>query len=113
MIDVLERITQQRLSRNWTEYQLAQKSGIPQSTISSWYRKKMLPTLPSLEKICHAFDMTMAQFLSGNNCLTEITADQQELLNKWELLSPAQKKAFLDLINSIVLQVNDSKFLML
>ena len=39
MIDVLERITQQRLSRNWTEYQLAQKSGIPQPTISSWYRK--------------------------------------------------------------------------
>ncbi|MCM1415877.1 MAG: helix-turn-helix transcriptional regulator [bacterium] len=101
MVDILGRITQQRLLHNWTEYQLAQKSGIPQSTISSWYRKKMLPTLPSLEKICCAFDMTMAQFLSENNCLTEITPDQQELLNKWELLTSAQKKAFLALINSI------------
>lgn len=101
MIDILGRITDQRISRNWTEYQLAQKSGIPQSTISTWYRKKMLPTLSSLDKICRAFDMTMAQFLSENDGLTEITPDQQELLNKWELLTPAQKNAFLSLMESI------------
>lgn len=104
MVDVLNRITTQRLSRNWTEYQLSQKSGIPQSTISSWYRKNMLPSLASLDKICHAFDMTMAQFLAESTYLTEITPDQQELLNKWELLSSTQKRAFLDLINSITVQ---------
>lgn len=103
MIDILARITSHRLSRNWTEYQLAQKSGIPQSTISTWYRKKMLPTLSSLDKICRAFDMTMAQFLSENDGLTEITLDQRELLDKWELLTPIQKKAFLDLMDSIAL----------
>ena len=103
MIDILDRITSHRISRNWTEYQLAQKSGIPQSTISTWYRKKMLPTLSSLDKICRAFDMTMAQFLSENDGLTEITPDQRELLDKWELLSPIQKKAFLDLMDSIAL----------
>lgn len=103
MIDILARITGHRISRNWTEYQLAQKSGIPQSTISTWYRKKMLPTLSSLDKICRAFDMTMAQFLSENDGLTEITPDQRELLDKWELLSPIQKKAFLDLMDSIAL----------
>ena len=103
MIDILDRITSHRISRNWTEYQLAQKSGIPQSTISTWYRKKMLPTLSSLDKICRAFDMTLAQFLSENDGLTEITPDQRELLDKWELLSPLQKKAFLDLMDSIAL----------
>ncbi len=103
MIDILARITSHRISRNWTEYQLAQKSGIPQSTISTWYRKKMLPTLSSLDKICRAFDMTMAQFLSENDGLTEITPDQRELLDKWELLSPIQKKAFLILMDSIAL----------
>ena len=103
MIDILDRITSHRISRNWTEYQLAQKSGIPQSTISTWYRKKMLPTLSSLDKICRAFDMTLAQFLSENDGLTEITPDQRELLDKWELLSPIQKKAFLILMDSIAL----------
>jgi transcriptional regulator with XRE-family HTH domain len=101
MINVLGRITELRLSHNWTEYQLAQKAGLPQSTISSWYRKEMLPTLQSLEKICNAFDMTMAQFLAENDNLTEITPDQRELLNKWELLSSKQKQAFLELMNSV------------
>ena len=62
MIDILDRITKQRLSRNWTEYQLSQKSGIPQSTISSWYRKNMIPSVPSLEKVCNAFGITLSQF---------------------------------------------------
>lgn len=101
MIDILGRITKHRMSRNWTEYQLAQQSGIPQSTISTWYRKQMLPTLSSLDKICRAFDMTMAQFLSENDGLTEITPDQRDLLSKWELLTSAQKNAFLNLMESI------------
>ncbi len=105
MIDILKRITEQRITRNWTEYQLAQKSGLPQSTISSWYRKNMLPSLQSLEKICGAFDMTMAQFLIENEDHREVTPDQQELLSKWEYLSSKQKKAFLMLMDSIM---NDS-----
>lgn len=104
MIDILDRITEQRQSRNWTEYQLAQKAGLPQSTISSWYRKQMLPTLQSLEKICTAFDMTMAQFLTEDDSLTEITKDQRELLDRWELLSPRQKQAFLELMSSITIR---------
>lgn len=102
MVDILGRITKQRSMRDWTEYQLALKSGLPQSTISSWYRKGMLPSISSLEKICRAFDMTMAQFLAeDDSSMREVTPDQQELLDKWELLDPAQKTAFLTLISSI------------
>lgn len=101
MVDILERITQQRLLRGWTEYELAKRSALPQSTISSWYRKNMLPSLSSLEKICHALDMTMAQFLAEDTNLTEITSEQEILLGKWELLSPKQKSSFLDLLDSI------------
>lgn len=105
MVDILGRITQQRTMRNWTEYQLALKSGLPQSTISSWYRKGMLPSIASLEKICVAFDMTMAQFLAeSDSAIREVTPDQQELLDKWELLEPVQKTAFLTLISSITSQ---------
>lgn len=105
MIDILGRITEQRTMRNWTEYQLSVRSGLPQSTISSWYRKKMLPSIASLEKICHAFDMTMAQFLSESSSgQREITPDQELLLEKWELLEPGQKEAFLALMSSITLR---------
>jgi len=53
-MDILKRIVDLRKERNWTEYQLAEQSGLTQSTISSWYRKNMLPTIPSLTKLCDA-----------------------------------------------------------
>ncbi|HCG33115.1 MAG TPA: transcriptional regulator, partial [Ruminococcaceae bacterium] len=37
-------IRQNREARGWTEYQLAERSGLPQSTISSWYKKGMTPS---------------------------------------------------------------------
>ena len=64
MIDVLERITYYRNLKNWSEYQLAENSGLTQSTISSWYRKDIYPTIPSLEKICNAFDITLSQIFA-------------------------------------------------
>ncbi len=39
MKDILATIIQYRQQCGWTEYQLAERSGLPQSTISSWYRK--------------------------------------------------------------------------
>ena len=55
-MNVLDRIVELRLERGWTEYQLSQQSGITQSTISAWYRKNTLPSIPSLQKICNAFN---------------------------------------------------------
>lgn len=99
-MDILQKITEQRLARNWTEYQLAAHSGLPQSTISSWYRKEMLPSIPSLQKICGAFDMSLAQFLSDEN-YTELTPDQTELLDLWKRLTAEQKAAVLHLLKTI------------
>ena len=62
MIDVLERITQLRQGRNWSEYELSKRSGVAQSTISSLYRNNNLPTLPTLEAISSAFDMPLENF---------------------------------------------------
>ncbi len=62
MINVLERVTYYRNQKGWREYQLAEKSGLTQSTISSWYRKNMVPSILSLEKICNAVGITLSQF---------------------------------------------------
>ena len=45
MKDILQEITRLRLERGWSEYELAQNSGLSQSTISTWYRKiKLRPS---------------------------------------------------------------------
>ncbi|MGE4643007.1 helix-turn-helix domain-containing protein [Bifidobacterium catenulatum subsp. kashiwanohense] len=73
--DVLSVITAYREERSLTEYQLVERSDLPQSTISSWHRKNMVPTIPSLEKICTAFGITLSQLFAEEDafiCLTEV-----------------------------------------
>ena len=101
-MNVLEKITKFRLERNWTEYQLAEKSGLPQSTISSWYRKNQIPTIPSLEKICDAFNITLAQFFSDENLeIIQVTKKQSDLLHEWNKLQDNQQQAVLQLLRSM------------
>ena len=102
MIDVLERITEYRLHRDWTEYQLAAESGLRQSTISSWYRKGILPTISSLEKICDAYGITLSEFFS-----TEEEQDIQQTLLQRNIsmevgrMSVEQQKAMLKLLKTL------------
>lgn len=79
-MDILDKITQFRLERNWSEYQLAEESGLTQSTISSWYRKNMLPSITSLSKICDAFGITLSQFFLEDDDNTTLLTDQQRQL---------------------------------
>jgi len=101
--DVLGKIEKERLRRNWTEYTLAKNAGIAQSTISTWYRKQLQPSIASIEKICAGFGMTLSEFFQDNyhDTLNGMTEDQSDLYEGWARLSRDQKKALLELIRTI------------
>ena len=101
MVDVLARITEYREARGWTEYQLAERSGLPQSTISSWFRKGMMPTIPSLEKICIAFGITISQLFANENESVSLTSTQRKLLESWSRLDEEKQAAVFQLIEKI------------
>lgn len=101
MIDVLERITYYRKQKGWTEYQLAEESGLTQSTISSWYRKNMIPSLPSLEKICNAYNITLSQFFSSDDENFSLTPHQKELLKEVSRLTTEQQSALIHFFKTL------------
>ena len=100
MNEILALIKKHRLRRGWSEYALAEQSGIPQSTISSWYRKDVMPTISSLERTCEAFGMTLAQFFAEGE-EAQLTEDQQILFSKWSTLTDRQKQILLELMDAI------------
>lgn len=101
-MNVLDKIIELRNAKGWSEYQLAEESGMAQSTISSWYRKNMTPSIPSLEKICNAFDMTLSQFFLENDTETvSLTPKQIELINAANKLSPEQLDSLVTFLNTM------------
>ena len=98
-MDVLERIRSLRLERNWSEYQLSEKSGLTQSTISAWFRTNTLPTIPSLEKICSAFNISLAQFFfdeTGTQAV--LTEKQSKLIHQFNRLSEKQQDSLISFL---------------
>ena len=101
-MDVLERIRSLRLERNWSEYQLSEKSGLTQSTISAWFRTKTLPTIPSLEKICSAFNISLAQFFfDEHGTQTVLTEKQMNLMRQFNRLSEKQQDSLIQFLENM------------
>lgn len=54
-------------ARGWTTYELAEKAGLTQSTVSNLFRASAIPTIPTLEKICSAFGITLSDFFEEDS----------------------------------------------
>ena len=101
-MDVLDKITCMREERHWSEYQLAEQSGLTQSTISSWYRKNTLPSIPSLKKICEAYGISLSQFfLESSDNTVLLNQMQLELLNEISRLNNTQQIALLEFLRKL------------
>lgn len=76
-------------------------TGISQSVLTNIVNSNTLPTLITLEKICCAFDITLAQFFSTDNSLLNLTDEQNELLDLWTMLNLEEKRFVKTCIQSL------------
>ena len=101
-MDVLKRIVELREERHWTEYRLAEEAEMTQSTISAWFRKNNLPSIPSLERLCDAFGITMSQFfLEEDEQVSFLTEKQLELIHHAAKLDEVQFDALLTFLKTL------------
>lgn len=100
-MDILGKIIQLRNQKGWTEYRLSVESNIPQTTISSWFRKNVQPSVASLQAICNACGITLSQFFAEDGELCQLTQTQKKLLDEFASLSALQQEALLALLKSM------------
>ena len=99
--DILGRIEQERLARGWSEYTLAENSGLTQSTISTWRRRNLQPNVASIEKVCSGLGISLSQFFQQEDAVY-LTPDQKDLLDLWSKLSPVQRDAVSNMIRAFL-----------
>ena len=97
---VKERIEQLMKQRGWTVYRLGKESGLSQSTLSHVFRKDSEPTFSTLETICKAFGISLAQFFADGDFIP-LTQEQRDLLDKWAMLSDTQRTLILNMIDNM------------
>ena len=64
--------------------------------------KNMLPTIPSLERICESFGITLSQFFLEDSENTVVITDQQRMLLEYAAkLEPEQYDALLSFLKKL------------
>lgn len=99
-MDTQKRIRELMAERGWTDYKLAKEANLSHSTVTNMFNRNNAPTLPTLEAVCQAFGITLAQFFASDR-ETPLTSEQQTLFAKWSTLTDRQKQILLDLMDSI------------
>ena len=90
-LNPLDRIQELCDERGWSYYQLAKVSGIAYSTLSTMINKHNMPSLPTLQKLCDGFGISITDFFEPGKSSRGLTADQAECLNLFTALSPEDK----------------------
>lgn len=103
-MDTHERLRQLLNERGWSEYKLAKRCGLSESTVANIFRRNTVPSIATLETICSGFGITMSQFFAEGD-MVEITPELKELFENWVNLTPEQKKA----ANQMLKSMNNSK----
>lgn len=102
-MDTLDRIAQLMDERGWSKYKLAKQSGISLPSISNMFRRGHAPTVSTIETICKAFGITMAQFfeIGTEETLVHLTEEQKKMFDKWTALTSEQKQLISQLIDNM------------
>ena len=80
-------------ARGWTYSRLAKESGITYSTLSTMLNKENMPSIPTLEKLCKGFGISMCQFFADDNGWSALRDEQKAHLAQWEQLDENGKIA--------------------
>ena len=75
--DVIQHIQDLCKERNWSYYRLAKESDIPYSTLNNMMNRTNIPTIPTLQKLCDGFGITLSDFFQDQMEHPQLTDGQQ------------------------------------
>lgn len=84
-----------------SKYRLSQLTGMSQTALGNIMKSESMPTIPTLEKICNAFGITLAQFFAGDGERPDLTKEQKEIIETWDNLGNEERRILLQFIRSL------------
>jgi len=93
--DKILRLSQER---GWSTYELAQRADITHSTLNSSINRDTPPKIDTLERICDAFGITLAQFFLEDEQTEILSFEEKELIARFRRMSLEKQRALLEFL---------------
>jgi len=94
-------ITSLRKEREWSQADLAAKTGISQVMVGKYERDDAIPSLEVAKKIADAFEVSL-DYLTGEGVIANIDKRNLKRLEELQLLDPSKQKTLYDLIDTYI-----------
>ena len=94
IVNVTERLDYILKKHGWTRYRLSKESGIAEATITNIFHRGTVPTINTLEQICRAMNISLAEFFTDND-VVELTPEFKEFYETWMCLTDDKKAVIL------------------
>lgn len=101
---IAKRITQLRMARNISEYQMSLELGHSKSYVQSITSRKSMPSAQELFNIADYFDMTLSEFFDEEN---EISPTAQKAINAIRKLNEQDAALVLAMIRRLSLPLQE------
>ena len=98
-MDINKKIEALRYQRGWSMYELAQEMGVTQSTLTSIMKRGNPPKIDTLERICEAFGISLAQFFIEDEELEVLNKREKELISLFRKLPEEKQRALINLLD--------------
>lgn len=106
---VAERIEQLLAEKNMSRYRLGQYSDLNDTTLYNIMKRKTIPSIITLSKICDGFGITLAQFFYDSENNMEYTKEERNLLSSFSRLSAYDRGVVLLMIDILGKRKNEKK----
>ncbi len=98
-MDVIQRIKSLLNERGWTRYRLAKEAALAETTLTNIFKRGSIPSIPTIEYICDAFDISLSEFfLEEDSDYVILSADEMKVLTFWQNLNTSQKHEVMDIL---------------
>ena len=94
-MEILDKIRKMQGERDWTDYRLAQEADIPYGTLAAIFQRGTPPKVDTLQCICNAFGLTLAQFFLEDESVEVLSETEREMLATFRKLSPKQQRSLI------------------
>ena len=103
--DVIQHIQDLSRERDWSYYGLAKESDIPYSTLNNMINRTNIPTIPTLQKLCDGFGITLSDFFTENSDRPQLTVGQQEVIELYNRLDHEKKNVLKAYMKGLLMDV--------
>ena len=98
--DVIQHIQDLCKERTWSYYRLAKDS-----TLNNMISRTNIPTIPTLQKLCDGFGITLADFFLDQPEHPQLTDGQKELVELYNRLDHEKKNVLKAYIKGLLMEV--------